>query len=199
MTAKSHAPATLRNREAILTVLRRVLPDTGVVLEIASGTGEHAAFFAGKFPRLEWQPSDCGDLGSIAAWRAEAACPNLRAPIHLDVTEWPWPMARADAMFCANMIHIAPWAATEGLMRGAGTVLCPGRPLVLYGPFRIGGKHVSESNARFDAQLRAQDPCWGVRDIEGVIAAATARGLRHVETIDMPANNRSVIFVKDET
>lgn len=197
MIAKCHAPATLRNREPIAAALQRVLPDAGLVLEVASGTGEHAAFFAGRFPHLDWQPTDCGDLGSIAAWRAESACPNLRAPMHLDVTDWPWPIVHADAVFCANMTHIAPWAATEGLMHGVGRILRAGGPFLLYGPFCIGGEHVSDSNARFDASLRAQDPNWGVRDLEAVVNTAAAHGLRHVETVDMPANNKSVIFVKD--
>ncbi len=199
MPTKRFAPAAARNRDPILDVLRRVLPAEGLVLEVAAGTGEHGAHFAPRLPRLTWQPSEVHDLDSIEAWVAETAAPNLLAPIRLDVTAWPWPVDRVDAVFCANMIHIAPWACAEGLVRGAGRVLRAGGVLALYGPFRIGGAHVSDSNAAFDADLRARDPRWGVRDLEQVAALAAANGLHHAETVEMPANNRTVVFVKENT
>jgi SAM-dependent methyltransferase len=193
---KQHAPATLRNREPILAVLQRVLPQTGLVLEIASGTGEHATWVAPQLPGITWQPSDADPQmrASIAAWTAERGATNVLPPIVLDVTMDPWPIDRAAAIFCANMIHIAPWTATEGLMRGAGRVLSPGGRLVLYGPFMIGGAHTAPSNAAFDQSLRGRNPAWGVRDLDAVSAVAASHGLRLVETIEMPANNLSVVF-----
>jgi SAM-dependent methyltransferase len=192
---KQHAPATARNRDPILEVLRRWLPPQGLVLEIAAGTGEHAVYFAGRLPALTWQPTDVSEaaLASIAAWRREAGPANLLAPLRLDVCQ-PWPVGRADAIFCANMIHIAPWRCAQGLMAGAGTTLRPGGVLILYGPFRIGGEHTAPSNAAFDADLRARAPEWGVRDLEAVAALAQAAGLDHVDTIPMPANNLSVVW-----
>jgi SAM-dependent methyltransferase len=192
---KQHAPATSRNREPILGLLKRWLPATGLVLEIASGSGEHAAFFAGQFPELQWQPSDASRqaLASIAAWRAEAGLANLREPLRLDVRE-PWPLDRADALFSANMIHIAPWECALALMAGAGRVLRPGGVLILYGPFKVAGRHTASSNQAFDADLRARDPAWGVRDLEAVGAAAQTAGLDHLDTIPMPANNLSVVW-----
>ncbi len=192
---KQHAPATARNRDPILAVLQRWLPAQGVVLEIAAGTGEHAAYFAGLFPGLSWQPTDMGEaaLASIAAWRQEAGLANLLAPLALDVCQ-PWPVEHADAIFCANMIHIAPWRCAQGLMAGAGTVLRPGGVLILYGPFRVGGMHTAPSNDAFDADLRARNPDWGVRDLEAVGALAQAAGLDHLDTIPMPANNLSVVW-----
>jgi hypothetical protein len=190
------APATQRNREPILAVLARVLPSAGLVLEVASGTGEHACFFASKLPELTWQPSDLddGNRASIAAWRDEAALPNLRAPLALDATSARWTIERADALVNINMIHIAPWAACEGLLRGAARVLPPGAPLVLYGPFRRGGRHTAPSNEAFDRGLRAQNAAWGVRDLDEVTRAAAAEGLPLAEIVEMPANNLSVIF-----
>lgn len=194
-SARRHAPATLRNREPLLAVLRRVLPPRGVVLEVASGTGEHAAFFAAALPDVVWQPTDhdAGARASIDAWRGDAA--NVRAALALDASAPDtWPLAHADAMLCVNMIHIAPWTACAGLLAGAGRVLPEGAPLVLYGPYRVGGAHTAPSNAAFDAGLRGQDPSWGVRDLEAVIAAAAPHGLRHVETVAMPANNLTVVL-----
>jgi hypothetical protein len=194
-SARRHAPATLRNRDPLLAVLRRVLPASGVVVEVASGTGEHAAFFAAALPRVTWQPTDVdpGARVSIAAWCADV--PNVLAPLPLDASAPDaWPIARADAMLCVNMIHIAPWRACEGLLTGAGRVLPVGAPLVLYGPYRVGGAHTSPSNAAFDAGLRAQDPSWGVRDLETVLATAATHGLRHEETVAMPANNLTVVL-----
>jgi hypothetical protein len=197
--ARRHAPATQRNRDPILHVLRRVLPSAGLVLEIASGTGEHAAAFAGALHGVTWQPSDADPAAraSIAAWTADL--PNVRPPLALDVTASPWPIDAADAIVCINMIHIAPWAACEGLMRGAGAILpAGGGVLFLYGPYAIAGAHTASSNAAFDADLRARDPRWGVRDLDAVVACAAAHGLRHVETVAMPANNLSVVFVRGE-
>jgi SAM-dependent methyltransferase len=190
---RRHAPATQRNRAPILAVLRRVLPATGLVVEIASGTGEHAAFFAAALPGVAWQPTDVDPdaLPSIAAWCEGVA--NVRAPLVLDV-ERPWPIDRADAVVCINMIHISPWTAGEAMLRGAGRVLSPGGVLYLYGPYRRDGAHTAPSNAAFDAYLRAQDPRWGVRDLETVVATAAGAGLVHEETVEMPANNLSVVL-----
>lgn len=193
---KRHAPATLRNRDAIVEVLARVLPPSGTVLEIASGSGEHAAYFAGKLPHLSWQPSDDDDAAcaSIEAYRVEAQLPNLRAPLRIDAREGDWGIARADAVVSINMIHIAPWSACQGLMRGAARVLPQGGVLYLYGPFRRDGAHTSPSNAGFDEGLRARDPAWGVRDLGEVTREAEAHGAARVEVIEMPANNLSVVF-----
>lgn len=195
---KRHYPATSRNRGPILEVLRQFIPPEGVVLEVASGSGEHACWFTSQLPNLIWQPSD-GDadcLPSIEAWRQDQGlCARIRPPLHLDVTA-PWPALHADAIFCANMVHISPWAATQGLMIGAGKVLPPQGVLVLYGPFMLNGRHTAPSNADFDADLRARNPHWGVRDLEAVGALASEAGLDHLETIAMPANNLSVVWRK---
>ncbi len=191
---RRHAPATARNREPILAVLRRVLPRAGFVLEVASGSGEHAASVAAALPGILWQPSDVDPeaRASIAAWCA--GVPSVRPPLALDVTADHWPIAAADAVVCINLIHIAPWAACEGLVRGAARTLRAGGVLFLYGPYRVGGADTAPSNAAFDASLRAQDPGWGVRDLEAVVALAAAAGLEHRETVQMPANNLSVVF-----
>jgi len=193
-----HAPATARNREAILQVLRAVLPAAGTVLEIASGTGEHAAYFAAQLPEVTWQPSDAADeqLASIRAWRAQAAVANLRDPVLLDVEHEPWPFDSADAIVCCNMIHIAPWSACQALLSGGGRRLPPGGVLTLYGPFKRGGRHTADSNARFDEGLRAQDPRWGVRDLDAVTSEAERAGLTVTQVIAMPANNLSVVLVR---
>jgi hypothetical protein len=192
-----------RNKQPILDVLTRVLPARCSVLEIASGSGQHAVFFASQRPEWTWQPSDIEDenLASIDAWVAEAQLPNLRAPLCIDVTDHEWGVGvgaehSVQALFCANMIHIAPWAACEGLIDGAGRYLVKGGKLVLYGPFSIGGQHTSESNATFDASLKARDPSWGVRDVDEVSTLATRAGLVFVERVAMPANNQCVIFEK---
>ncbi|WP_342150308.1 DUF938 domain-containing protein [Methylorubrum sp. SB2] len=192
------APATARNGAAILDVLRAVLPPAGTVLEVASGTGEHAVRFAAALPHLRWQPSDPDwrALGSIAAHARPAALPNLLLPLELDACAEAWPVARAEAVVCINMIHIAPPAATAGLLAGAGRLLPEGGPLVLYGPFRVSGVHTAESNARFDADLRMRDPEWGVRDLEAVLATAAGHGLHLSERIAMPANNLCVVLRK---
>ena len=193
------APATQRNRDPILAVLRRVLPPRGTVLELASGSGEHAAYFAGQLPHLTWQPSDPGEAAreSVAAWAAASGLRNVLPPLALDASAVPWALGPVDAVVCINMVHIAPWAACEGLMRGAAQALPPGAPLVLYGPFRVGGEHTAPSNAAFDADLRGRDPRWGVRDLEAVVAEARANGLAHIETVAMPANNLTVVFRRD--
>lgn len=196
--ARRYAPATARNRAPILEVLRRVLPAEGVVLELASGTGEHAVHFAAALPGLTWQPSDPSPeaRASIAAWRAEAALPNLRPPLPLDVVA-PWPLddvAPLAAIVCINMIHIAPWAATEALFAGAARALAPGAPLVTYGPYRFGGAFTADSNAAFDADLRARDPRWGVRDVDDLTALAAGHAIALVETVALPANNHALIW-----
>jgi SAM-dependent methyltransferase len=188
------APAAERNKGPILEVLRSVLPSAGLVLEIASGTGQHAAFFAEALPALEWQPSetDAEALPSISAWSRGLA--NVRAPLVLDVRVRPWPVDRADAIVCINMIHIAPWQAALALLQGAGELLPARGVLVLYGPYRRFGRHTAPSNEAFDASLRERDPQWGVRDIEALAAAASEQGLELEQTIAMPANNFSLVL-----
>jgi SAM-dependent methyltransferase len=189
------APAVARNRDPILAVLRRMLPSRGTVLEIASGTGEHAVHFASALPGVTWQPTDQDTtaLRSITAWRDQARLPNLLAQLELDVTQ-PWPVKRADAVVCINMIHISPWRSTEALMTGAAKVLPPGGILFLYGPYKENGAHTAPSNETFDASLRARNPEWGVRDIEDVRELAAMHGLDFAERVAMPANNLSVVF-----
>ena len=192
------APATLRNREPILDLLRPVLPETGLVLEIASGTGEHTVHFARHLPALRWQPSDPSPdaRASIAAWAVAEDLANVLPPLDLDAASATWPIARADALLCINMIHISPWEATEGLMRGAGHVLGAGQPLYLYGPYRRPGRALEPSNAAFDADLTRRDPRWGLRDLDEVMACAEANGFALDRVVEMPANNLSVIFRK---
>jgi hypothetical protein len=189
------APATERNRDPIAQVLRTVLPAEGRVLEVASGTGEHVVHFARLFPGLIWQPSDPdpGALDSIRAWRAFEKLDNVLEPIRLDAAG-DWPPLDADAMLCVNMVHISPWAATEGLMRGAGGLLASGAPLILYGPYRRAGVPTAPSNEAFDASLKARDPSWGLRQVEAVEAEASANGLRLERIVEMPANNLSLVF-----
>ena len=189
-------PHVTRNRDSILQVLRRVLPPKGLALEVASGSGEHAAYFAGHLPALTWQPTDCDQpsLESIAAHRAAAGIANLLQPLRLDVTSLQWPVARADALVCCNMIHIAPWAAAEGLFAGAERTLVGGAILYLYGPYRIDGRHPAPSNEEFDARLRRQNPQWGVRDLAEVAQLGNRHGLALIETVPMPANNLSLVF-----
>ena len=189
-------PHVARNREPILDVLRRALPARGLVLEVASGSGEHAAFFANGLPSVSWQPSDMDAkaLASVAAFQANSGAPNLLAPLRLDVTAAQWPIERADAIVNCNMIHISPWAACEGLIAGAERILPVGGILYLYGPYRIDGRHTAPSNEEFDANLRGRNAAWGIRDLGEVTALATRHGLTLVETVQMPANNLSVIF-----
>jgi SAM-dependent methyltransferase len=189
------SPAAARNREPILQVLREHLPAAGEVLEIASGSGEHAVWFAEALPQLRWRPSDPSSeaLASITERRAEAALANLLEPLALDAAA-EWPVQHADAVACINMVHISPWAATQGLMAGAARLLPVGGVLYLYGPYREGGRHTAPSNEAFDASLMARDPAWGVRDLEAVVAEAEGNGLRLRTRVLMPANNMSLVF-----
>ena len=193
---KKHAPATLRNREAIAGVLAMELPAIGLVLEIASGSGEHAVYFAERFPALEWQPSDCVDEqnASITAWREEAGLVNLRAPIELASDRSDWPISAADAIFCANMIHISPWATAEGLFAGASLILGHGAPLLLYGPFIEDGIETAPSNLAFDESLKSRNPQWGIRSLEVVDALANSHGFERSARHEMPANNLMLVY-----
>ena len=190
------SPSVERNREPILTVLRRRLPQTGTVLEIASGTGEHAVHFAAALPHLQWQPTDYDELAldSIASHRAASGLSNLLAPLMLDATAPEWPMERADAIVAINMIHVSPWRVTQGLMAGAGRVLPSGGVLYLYGPYKENGAHTAASNEAFDRELRLRNPEWGVRDVGEVADIARASGLNLDERVLMPANNLSLVF-----
>ena len=198
--ARRFSPAIQRNREPLLEVLAKVLPREGRLLEIASGSGEHAVWFAPHFPDLTWQTSDLNPelRRSIAAHIADAES-RLPPPLDIDVTRQDWgaldaPLGKLDAIFCANMIHIAPWAATLGLLDGAAHYLKTGGKLCLYGPYKRGGVHTAPSNAAFDQSLRAQNPEWGVRDLEVVTEEAHIRGLAASDVIEMPSNNLTVIF-----
>jgi SAM-dependent methyltransferase len=193
---KRVAPATARNRDPILDVLRRELPPRGTVLEIASGSGEHVVHFAAPLPALIFRPSDPepSARASIDAWIAESGVINVLPAIALDAAAPSWPIAAADAVLCINMVHIAPWAATLGLVAGAARILPPGGLFYLYGPYKRGGRHTSASNADFDENLRARDPQWGIRDLEDVTAVAAAAGFAAPAIIEMPANNLSLIL-----
>jgi hypothetical protein len=207
---RRYAPATLRNRDPILGVLKKVthsldpkvLPNGGTVLEVGSGTGEHAVYFAPRLPTVVWQPSEPDpDLRlSILAWQESFPAPNLRPPIDLDVRDPLWPVEKTPldpaitAIVSINMIHISPWESCLGLMAGAGRILPTCGVLFLYGPFRCQGEHTASSNAQFDATLRAENPAWGVRDLEEVVEVAAQKGLMLQEVIPMPANNLSVVF-----
>jgi Protein of unknown function (DUF938) len=193
---KRSAPATERNREPIAAVLREVLPERGTLLEIASGTGEHAAFLSALFPNLLWQPSDPDPdaLASIRAWREEEGAANLLEPLPLDASAEAWPVTEADAILCVNMVHISPWAATRGVMRGAGRLLGVGAPLILYGPYRRSGVPTAPSNEAFDSSLRARNPQWGLRELEAVDSEAALNGLRFDRLFEMPANNVTVVY-----
>ena len=193
--ARRSAPAALRNREPIADVLREWLPPTGLILEIASGSGEHAVHFARAFPRLEWQPTEVHPdaLRSIAAWRDEANLPNLRAPVTLDAAAPDWPVERADAVLSINMVHISPWAAALGLIDGAARLLGRGAPLILYGPWLEEGVAAAPSNLEFDADLRRRDPEWGLRRVEA-FAAAAANSFALEQRRAMPANNLMLLL-----
>jgi SAM-dependent methyltransferase len=172
------------------------LPATGLVLEVASGTGEHAVFLARRFPQLQWQPSDADPaaLASISAWREAVGSENLLPPLVLDASAPEWPLAQADAVVCINMVHISPWAATEGLLSGAGRLLATGAPLILYGPFRERDVPTAPSNEAFDQSLTARDPAWGLRLAEDVDAAAQRYALARAARHAMPANNLMLVY-----
>jgi hypothetical protein len=193
---RKHAAATQRNRDVIASVLRDVLPPDGLVLELASGSGEHAVHFASLFPRLTWQPSDPDPhaLASIEAWRNHAGFANILPPLQIDAAAPEWPIEEADAVLCINMTHISPWSATQGLIAGAQRLLKPGMPLYFYGPFNQAGVALAPSNAAFDASLRERNSDWGLRAVEDVIALARQHGFGRHRIVDMPANNLSVIF-----
>jgi hypothetical protein len=196
MSERRIAPAPERNKGPILAVLRRVLPTSGVVLEIASGTGQHIVHFAQSLPDLEWQPSDPDpeSRSSTTGWIAYHGLSNVRAPLNLDVAEEVWPVARADAVLCINMIHISPWASTLHLLTGAGRLLPRRGVLFLYGPYRQSGRQTAPSNEAFDVQLQRQNPAWGLRSLESVVESAMHRGFELTEVVEMPANNLSVVF-----
>ena len=190
------APAAARNRGPILEVLRETLPKSGLVLEIASGTGEHVAHFAAALPDLTFQPSDPGaaERASILGWIAASGATNILGPLALDAAATPWPVSHADAILCINMIHISPWAATEGLFAHAARLLPEGAPLILYGAYKRGGAHTAPGNVAFDEALRRQNPEWGVRDLETVAALAARSGFSAPRIVEMPANNLGVVF-----
>jgi len=196
MDARQFSPSTARNRDAILGVLQRVLPPAARVLEIASGTGEHAVYFARAMPELTWQPSDpdADARASIAAWIETEGVRNVLAPLAIDAGKDAWGVGAIDAIVAINVIHISPWEATLGLMAGAGRLLPAGGVLVTYGAYKRGGRHSAPSNESFDAWLKQRDSRYGVRDLEAVEAAAEAQGLRLREIIEMPANNLSLVF-----
>lgn len=199
-----HAPATARNRDYILEALKKALPESGTILEAASGTGEHAVYMAPQLPGRLWLPTDvdAGRLESIAAWAKAEPSPNLLPPMTLDVCSERWPVEETTpempvtAILAINLIHIAPWKVCLGLMAGAGRILPKGGVLYLYGPYKIDGQHTAPSNEAFDTKLRREDPAWGVRNLNDVEAAAGNAGLVLDEVMDMPANNLSVIFTK---
>ncbi len=190
------APAALRNREPIAAVLREWLAPTGLVLEIASGTGEHAIFFGETFPKLEWQPSDIHPdaLGSIRAWREAARLPNVREPLVLDAASADWPIDRADAVLSINMVHISPWRSALGLLDGAERLLVSGAPLILYGPWIEDDVPAASSNLDFDADLKRRNPEWGLRRVEEFAMAADQRGFDLDQTRPMPANNLMLLL-----
>ena len=193
---KRHAPATGRNSAPIADVLERELPLSGLVLEVASGTGEHALFFAGRFPHLQWQPSDLEPdaLASIAAWRDDGGPQNLLPPVAIDAAAPRWPVAHAEAVVSMNMIHISPWEATEGLFGGAAALLPPHGPLIVYGPFLEAEIETAGSNTAFDASLRLRDPSWGLRDRAELDALAKRTGFAATARYPMPANNLTLVY-----
>lgn len=193
---RRYAPATERNRVPILAILDRVLPKRGIVLEIASGSGEHAQFFAKSLPDLTWQPSDPDPdaRASIAAWTAISGLANVAPPLALDTLAARWPIEQADAIVAINMVHISPWEAALGLFTGAANLLTAGAPLYLYGPYRRTGVELAPSNLAFDRNLRLQNPAWGLRKLDAVADAAESAGFARLEVIEMPANNLSLVF-----
>lgn len=193
---RRHAPATLRNRDAIADVLKDWLPPCGVVLEIASGSGEHAVHFARAFAALDWQPSDCepAALQSIAAWTTQSGLGNIRPPLRIDVEQDRWPIADAAALLCINMLHISPWTACEALFRHAASVLPSSAPLFLYGPFVRHDVTTAASNIAFDTSLKQRNAAWGLRDLADVDALADEHGFARAALIEMPANNLSLVY-----
>ncbi|KPH64795.1 DUF938 domain-containing protein [Novosphingobium sp. ST904] len=196
--ARRHAPAVARNRDPILAVLRGALPSSGLVLEIGSGTGEHAVHFARAMTGRDWQPTDpdAAARASIEGWRETERLPNLLAPLELDAAAQDWPVESADAIVCINMVHISPWQSALGLVAGAGRLLPAGAPLVLYGPYRRAGHAIEPGNAAFDEDLKRRNPEWGLRLLEDVADIAAVRGLDLERVISMPADNLSVVFRK---
>jgi SAM-dependent methyltransferase len=196
--SRLRAPAATRNRQPILDVLRRHLPPHGLVLEVACGSGEHIVYLAQACPHLTFQPSDpdAAHRASTDAWTDALGLANIRPAVNLDASSDTWPVESADAVLCINMIHIAPWEAAVGLMHGAARVLPPGGLLYLYGPYKQGGRHTAPSNEGFDASLRAQNPAWGVRDLEAVVQLAAEHGFPAPIVEQMPANNLSLLFTK---
>ncbi|WP_374763001.1 DUF938 domain-containing protein [Yunchengibacter salinarum] len=196
---RRHAPAVARNTAPLIETLTPLLPARGMVLEVASGTGEHAAAFARAFPHLTFQPSDRDDehLGSIRAWVNHANAANLRPPLTLDVTASPWPLDESPAAILAiNLMHISPWAVTQALFAEAGRLLSEGAALISYGPYKIDGKHTSDSNEKFDESLKSRDSSWGIRDLDTLREEAAKHGLRLAGRHAMPANNFTLDFRK---
>lgn len=191
-----HAPATLRNRVAIAEILAKELPESGDVLEVASGSGEHAVYFAEKFPQLGWQPSDPDPeaLASISAYRTEFASENVREPVMVDAAADDWSVKSADAVLCINMVHISPWSATKGLFANAAKLLDTGAPLILYGPYFEEGVEPASSNMGFDASLKSRDPAWGIRQLADMNALADKNDFELRRRYAMPANNLMLIF-----
>ena len=195
---KRHAPATARNSEPIAEVLAKELPDSGLVLEIASGTGEHAVFMARCFPAIRWQPSDRDGeaLASVDAWANDAGLDNLLPAVELDAASLDWPIERMDAILCINMVHISPWDATEGLFRGAAKVLPAGAALILYGPYFEDDIETAPSNIAFDESLRSRNPAWGLRRLSAVDLLAAQSGFERRARYEMPANNLTIVYRK---
>ena len=198
---KRHAPATARNSEPIARVLGDELPESGLVLEVASGTGEHAVFMARRFPALTWQPSDADveALASVDSYADEAGLANLHPAVALDAASSNWPLDRADAVVCINMVHISPWKATEGLFAGAKRLLSEGAPLVLYGPYIEPEIDTSESNLQFDASLKVRDPRWGLRSTRDMDSLASQCDFTRTARYEMPANNLMLVYRADAT
>jgi hypothetical protein len=195
---KLSSPSAQRNREPIAQVLAGWLPASGLVFEVASGSGEHIVHFAARFPHLEWQPSDPDPaaLASIEAWRTDSGLPGLREPVILDATAEKWPVERADAVLNINMVHISPWDTALGLLDGAARLLPPGAPLILYGPWLVEGMETAPSNLAFDADLKRRNADWGLRKVEDFAREAEARGFVLVGQREMPANNRMLLFIR---
>jgi hypothetical protein len=195
---KRHAPAAGRNREPIAAVLTEELPAVGLVLEVASGTGEHAVHFARTFPGLAWQPSDpdADSRSSIEAWRAAEGLPNLLPPVALDAAAPVWPISRAAAIVCINMVHISPISAAEGLVAGAAEILPPAAPLILYGPYLEAGVPTAPSNLAFDASLKVRNAEWGLRSVEWLDQLAATHGFSRTRRVAMPANNLTLVYRK---